>query len=58
MILDSTNVIMNLDNLFKNDRDGLNRSVFRICSTITSNYSNISELQLERLFYIKNNRFR
>ena len=43
------------DNLFNNDK---NMSDFRICSIITPIYikfENIIELQLESLFYIKNN---
>ena len=55
MILETANVIMNLDGLIRNYRD---RSVFRICSIITPIYikfENIIELQLESLFYIKNN---
>ena len=58
MILETTNVIMNLGGLLRNDRD---RSVFRICSIITAIYikfENIIDLQLKCLFYIKNNKFR
>ena len=58
MILETTNVIMNLGELLRNDRD---RSVSRICSIITPIYikfENIIELQLEGLFNIKNNIFR
>ena len=58
MILETTNVMMNLDELISNDRDW---SVSRICSIITPIYikfENIIELQLESLFYIKNNIFR
>ena len=93
MILETTNVMMNLDeliemeneleeedeeeeeeeedddddneeeeeeeaNLFNNDK---NMSDFRICSIITPIYikfENIIELQLDCLFYIKNNIFR
>ena len=58
MILETTNVIMNLGGLLRNDRD---RSVFRICSIITPIYikfENIIKLQLEGLFNIKNNIFR
>ena len=57
MILETTNVIMTLDELI-NDRDW---SVSIICSIITPIYikfENIIELQLESLFYIKNNIFR
>ena len=55
MILETTNVIMNLGGLFRNDRD---RSNFRMCSIITPIYikfENIIKLQLESLFYIKIN---
>ena len=58
MILETTNVIMDLDELIRNDRD---RSVFRICSIITPIYikfENIIELQFESLFLIKNDSFR
>ena len=54
MILETKNVIMNLDELIRNDRDW---SVSRICSTITQIYikfENIIGLQLRCLFYINN----
>ena len=54
MILETTNVIMTLDDLIRNDRDW---SDFIICSIITPIYikfENIIELQLESLFYINN----
>ena len=53
MILETTNVIMNLDELIRNDRDW---SVSRICWIITPIYikfENIIELHLRRLFFIK-----
>ena len=53
MILETKNVIMNLDELISNDRD---RSAFRICSIITPIYikfESIIELKLESLFVIE-----
>ena len=58
MILETTNVLMDLDELIIKYRDN---SVFRIFSIITPifiKFENIIELQLESLFYIKNNIFR